>query len=131
MLDNNPPSSPDEKEEEPIFEHEKIFDEQIDPLLEKIHEICKEHSIPFLYAFQFSNTQCPECKEHNIQGVCSGGHFPNGYGPMPFKIARSILDKKHGHVEVSAHVIPLDQISGELPKPIKDFMEMLKKKIEE
>jgi hypothetical protein len=130
MLDNNPPSGPDEKEEEPIFEHEKIFDEQIDPLLDKIHEICRANGIPFLYGFQFSNQPCPECHEHNIQGVCSGGYFPNGYGPMPFKIARSILDKK-GSMEVSAHIVHLDGKSGGLPQPIKDFMEMLKKKIEE
>lgn len=129
MLDNNPPSSPDEKDE-PIFDKEKIFDEQVDPLLEKIFEICKQHEIPYLYAFQFSNQPCKECGDHNVQGVCTGGHFPDGYAPDPFHIARRLLDKKHGGMNISTHVVQIDGKTDGLPQPIQDFIKMMKGKLE-
>lgn len=133
MIDNNPPSSGSENEE-PVFDKEKIFDEQIDPLLEKIRAICQEHSLPFVYALQFSNEKCKECGDHYVQGVCSGNYFPDGYAPDVFHFARRLLNRKSGPIEVSASVV---QIGGDgpipagVPEPIKKFMEMMKKKMEE
>jgi hypothetical protein len=36
-------------------DNEKIYDEQISPLMTKIIEICKEHKIPFFAEFQYSD----------------------------------------------------------------------------
>jgi hypothetical protein len=44
-------SSGDEKL--PLYDLEKVYDEQVAPLMSKIIEICKEHKMPMVASFQY------------------------------------------------------------------------------
>lgn len=39
------------------FDKSEVFENQIEPMIEKIQEICKEHSIPCLMAFCYAHNQ--------------------------------------------------------------------------
>lgn len=41
--------------ESKAFDLEKVYDEQIYPLMDKVIAICKEHKIPFVAAFQYAS----------------------------------------------------------------------------
>lgn len=41
--------------EKPSFDLEAVYDEQINPLMEKIIAICKEHNLPFVATFQYTS----------------------------------------------------------------------------
>lgn len=40
-----------------IKDNEKIYDEQINPLVAKIYQICKEHKIPVIMSFNYAPDQ--------------------------------------------------------------------------
>lgn len=40
-------------EEKPLYDLEKVYDEQISPLMTQIIAICKEHRLPMLMTFQY------------------------------------------------------------------------------
>lgn len=41
----------------PKYDLEKVYDEQISPLMTKIIEICQEHRIPMVASFQYANSE--------------------------------------------------------------------------
>lgn len=41
--------------EKPDFDLEKVYDEQINPLMDKIIAICKEHKLSFVASFQYNS----------------------------------------------------------------------------
>jgi hypothetical protein len=41
--------------EKPAFDLEKVYDEQINPLMAKIIDICHEHKMPMVASFQFKS----------------------------------------------------------------------------
>jgi hypothetical protein len=49
---------------EAMKDNEKIYDDQISPLMTQIIEICKEHGIPMVCEFQYSDTNF--CKSLNL-----------------------------------------------------------------
>lgn len=43
--------------DEPLFDLEKVYDEQIYPLMDEILKICKEHKMPVLASFMYQRTE--------------------------------------------------------------------------
>ena len=37
------------------FDLEKVYDEQINPLMAQIIEVCKQHNMPFIASFQYAS----------------------------------------------------------------------------
>lgn len=52
---------------------EKIYDEQISPLMQQIIEICKNHDIPMFADFQYSDDGF--CKTHRATGHPLFNHY--------------------------------------------------------
>lgn len=63
---------------------EKVYDEKINPLMAQIIAICKEHNMPFVASFQYSD-----------DGLCTSCQVPEG-ADKRFRMALQML--LHGHV---------------------------------
>lgn len=49
----------------PVFDLEKVYDEQISPLMVKIIEICKEHKMPMIFSAMYVRS------EEGEEGLCT------------------------------------------------------------
>jgi hypothetical protein len=52
--------------EQPSFDLEKVYDEEVAPLMTKIIEICKQHKLPMFATFLYANDL-----ESGDDGVCT------------------------------------------------------------
>lgn len=59
------------------FDLEKIYDEQIAPLMTQVIEICKKHNLPFVIDFQYSSDGGDE------HGHCTSAYLPNDIAIAP------------------------------------------------
>jgi hypothetical protein len=62
-----------------IKDNEAVYDDQINPLMAQIIAICKEHEIPFLASFQYSE-----------EGLCTSYVLPSGSSPR-LNVAADLL----------------------------------------
>jgi hypothetical protein len=97
-------------------EKEKIYDEQISPLIQQIIEICKEHKIPMFTNFGFAPVPQVEDEE---------GRYPAD------SCVSSLLGEGYDHHWVYEHFNVLHQCRGEDGVNVDKYFMWLEKQVKE
>ena len=71
-----------------IFDKEKVYDEEIAPLMSKIIEVCKKHKIPMITAFNYDNKD-----GESDRGFCATYLPFEGRTPPNFRKMRDCLNE--------------------------------------
>lgn len=72
-------------DEQETYDLEAVYDEQISPLMDQIIAICREHNLPMIASFAYSND------EERGSGVCTTALPFEGRTPDRFHVARGII----------------------------------------
>jgi hypothetical protein len=73
-------------QEQPVFDLEDVYDNEVSPLVKQIQAICENHGMPWVASFCFMSN------ETGVIGCCTSHHpHSNGWSPQKFKKANAML----------------------------------------